>query len=228
MTDAQIIQFRIPERTLTPAPAGDWRSRRDARFASIQDRAREAEHNPDLTDTCRNQRLRLGRREAWWQADRLTDFQRARMDWHSALACAQSWNVPGAKLYPECKDNDAGRGEEVSRWRAALMAQMLTPAPTVGDVEWKRTQLRGGQHKFTDIPEKKLQAAIDADVAWLKAHPTRKSIAASRQSNSETIASRREDVLTGSEFVAVLATMPTADQQAIRTMVRDLSQERNQ
>src|SRR3984957_12768811 len=33
---------------------------------------------------------------------------------------------------------------------------------------------------------------------------------------------------TGAEFAAVVATMPMADQQAIRTMVRDLSQERNQ
>ena len=29
---------------------------------------------------------------------------------------------------------------------------------------------------------------------------------------------------TGAEFAAVVATMPMADQQAIRTMVRDLSQ----
>jgi hypothetical protein len=33
---------------------------------------------------------------------------------------------------------------------------------------------------------------------------------------------------TGAEFAAVVATMPMADQQATRTMVRDLSQERNQ
>ena len=33
---------------------------------------------------------------------------------------------------------------------------------------------------------------------------------------------------TGAEFAAVVATMPLADQQAIRTMVREIVQERNQ
>jgi len=33
---------------------------------------------------------------------------------------------------------------------------------------------------------------------------------------------------TGVEFAAVVATMPVADQQAIRTMVREIVQERNQ
>ena len=34
--------------------------------------------------------------------------------------------------------------------------------------------------------------------------------------------------MTGGEFAAVVATMPLADQQAIRTMVREIVQERNQ
>jgi hypothetical protein len=33
---------------------------------------------------------------------------------------------------------------------------------------------------------------------------------------------------TGAEFAAVVATMPTADQQAIGTMVREMLQERDQ
>jgi hypothetical protein len=31
-------------------------------------------HPEPLTDTCRNQRLRLKRREAWWAAGRLTSY----------------------------------------------------------------------------------------------------------------------------------------------------------
>jgi hypothetical protein len=34
--------------------------------------------------------------------------------------------------------------------------------------------------------------------------------------------------MTGGEFAAVVATMPLAEQQAIRTMVREIVQERNQ
>jgi hypothetical protein len=182
--DAQIIQFssfaaaKSAKEATTKVEEGADRSRRLAKNAA---RLLEATTAPEtLTESCRNHRLRLSRKEAWFTASRLTHFYRARMDWHSALSCAQSWEVPGAEAYPNCEFAE-GRGTDVSLWRAALVAQMLTPAPTVNDVQWKRIQLRAGQHKFTDVPESKLQRAIDADVAWLAAHPSRKSIAASRQ-----------------------------------------------
>jgi hypothetical protein len=133
-----------------------------------------------FSETCRNHRLRLGRREAWWEARRLTDFARVRMDWHSSLQCAQAWNVPGSSEYPKY-DEGEGRFDLVHAWRAALMKQMLTPAPDVGAVNWKRVQFRGGQHRFTTVKPERLQRAIDADVELLNAHPSRKSIAASRQ-----------------------------------------------
>lgn len=69
----------------------------------------------------------------------------------------------------------------IDLWRAALVKQMLTPAPDAAAVLWKRTQLGAGQHRYTDVKLERLQRAIDADVEWLKAHPSRKSIAASRQ-----------------------------------------------
>jgi hypothetical protein len=53
-----------------------------------------------LTDTCRNQRLRLSRRDAWWVARRSTDYWRARLDWHTALGLAQEYNVADANSYP--------------------------------------------------------------------------------------------------------------------------------
>jgi hypothetical protein len=107
------------------------------------------------------------------------------MDWHSALQSAQCWNVAGAYSYPQCKDDFESRGAEVSAWRAALMQQMLTPAPDVAAVNWKKVQLRGGQHRFTDIKPERLERAIEADVKWLKAHPSRKSIAATRQAKKD-------------------------------------------
>ena len=44
-------------------------------------------------------------------------------------------------------------------------------------------QMRGRQLRHTGVKPERLQYAIDADVEWLEAHPTRKSIAASRQAN---------------------------------------------
>jgi hypothetical protein len=58
---------------------------------------------------------------------------------------------------------------------------MLTPPPDVAGVNWKRAQLQAENYRYTDVKPERLQRAIEADVEWLEAHPTRKSIAASRQ-----------------------------------------------
>jgi hypothetical protein len=73
--------------------------------------------------------------------------------------------------------------EIVATWRASLVKQMLTPAPDVGAVTWKKAALQGGQHRHTDVKPERLERAIADDVAFLDAHPTRRSIAASRQSS---------------------------------------------
>jgi hypothetical protein len=138
-------------------------------------------HPEPLTDTCRNQRLRLKRREAWWAAGRLTSYWRARLDWQTALSSAQDHEVADAKSFPPCDDSGSSRLVLVDLWRAALVAQMLTPAPDVAGVNWKRVQLQAENYRYTDVKPERLQRAIEADVEWLEAHPTRKSIAASRQ-----------------------------------------------
>ena len=50
-------------------------------------------------------------------------------------------------------------------------------------VNWKRSQLRAGQYRYfaEKVKSERLQHAIEADIEWLEAHPTRKSVAASRQ-----------------------------------------------
>jgi hypothetical protein len=50
---------------------------------------------------------------------------------------------------------------------------MRTPAPDVAAVAWKRVQLRAENYIYTDVKPERLQRAIDADVEWLKAHPSR-------------------------------------------------------
>jgi hypothetical protein len=148
-------------------------------------RNREAERRerelltPPATDTCRNQRLRLSRRDVWWAAGRLTAYWRARMDWHNALSSAQTHGIADANSYPKCDDD---RQALVDLWRDALVKQMLTPAPDVAAIAWKRAQLRAENYRYSGVKPERLQSAIDADVEWLEAHPTRKSIAASRQS----------------------------------------------
>ena len=79
------------------------------------------------------------------------------------------------------------------KWRAAIAAELLTLAPDVAAITWKRGKPRDAQYTYAGLTEERVQRAIDADDAWLKAHPTRKSLAASRQSSKpEAIAEEPE------------------------------------
>jgi hypothetical protein len=65
--------------------------------------------------------------------------------------------------------------------RAALMKQLLTPAPDLGAVTWKRARLADEQYKHVGVTRERIEYAIAADAEWLAAHPTKRSIAATRK-----------------------------------------------
>jgi hypothetical protein len=149
---------------------------REERVARREAKLLELTTAPEtLTTTCKNQRMRLSRRDAWWAAERLTRYWRARLDWWSALSLAQTYNVADANSYPKCHEDGLSddRLSLVDLWRTALMKQMLTPAPDMAAVNWKRVQLRGGVHRHTAVKPEKLERAIEADVQWLNDHPMR-------------------------------------------------------
>ena len=169
------------------------------------------------------------------------------------------------------------------------MKQLLTPAPDLASITWKRAKLARREIVPNCLPKaERVERAIVDDVAWLEAHPTKKSkpmsteakerrrnfkeamrqrireIAASRDLSDEEIRPvlklkhheiakftekhgvnvewllegrgrifekgpiRLSPNMTGNEFSAVVKTMPMADQQAIRTMVREIVQELDQ
>jgi len=88
----------------------------------------------------------------------------------------RGWNRPNVQCgdshqFPSADGED--RFALVDLWRAALVQQMLTPAPDVAAVLWKRAKLRAEGWRHTDVKPERLQRAIDADVEWLEAHPTR-------------------------------------------------------
>lgn len=174
---AQIITFPEPQRGLNRI-----RVKRLARVREVE--------TADLTDTCKNARLREGRKIAWGCAHAARAYWRGRLDFESVVSHAQSRGIAEGKLHPEADETE--RWMILNKWRASIAAQLLTPAPDVAAVTWKRTALRSGEHKYTDVTTERIARAIADDVAFLAAHPTRKSIAASRQSNSEAIARRRE------------------------------------
>jgi len=190
-----------------------------------QEPERLARDQEELSTTCKNSRLRQARDEAWNGARRTTSYWRARMDWQSELRCSQEWGLADSGSFPPAADEN--RFLFVDTWREAVVKQLLTPAPNAAAVAWKRAQLAG--RGFSHLPTKaeRIERVISEDLAFLAAHPTRRS-------NSETMARRREfndatrQTESGDEFAAVVTTLPEADQQEIRTMVREILQERDQ
>jgi hypothetical protein len=63
----------------------------------------------------------------------------------------------------------------VAKYRAAIMAQLLTPALNAREVEWKHAVFKGGDHEHTDIKPERIERAIADDVEFLRTHPVRQS-----------------------------------------------------
>jgi hypothetical protein len=79
-----------------------------------------------LTKTCKNQRLRDARKDAWNHARRTTNYWHARREWHDALSVAQSYGIGDSPSFPPVDSPE--RCSFVGKWREAPVKQFLTPA----------------------------------------------------------------------------------------------------
>jgi hypothetical protein len=61
----------------------------------------------------------------------------------------------------------------VDRWREALVKQLLTPAPDLMSVTWKKAALAQGQYRYVGVSDQRIERAIAEDLAFLTAHPAR-------------------------------------------------------
>jgi hypothetical protein len=134
---------------------------------------------PPVTETAKNARIRVERREAWRCARNVAEYWSSRADWHSALSYAQQHGIGDSGSFPAL--GYEGRGDLVDKWRAAVTKQLLTPAPDLAAVTWKRAKLKSDEFEQLPIKAPRVEQAIADDVAFLEAHPTRRSINASRQ-----------------------------------------------
>jgi hypothetical protein len=233
-----------------------------------------------LSATAGNGRLRQERKEVWWMAEAATRYWKARIDFQSAVSWAQRMEIPEGRFHPNDPE-ESDRISMVGKYRAALVEQLLTPAWDTASVAWKRAALKSGQHVYTDVKPERIERAIADDLAFLAAHPVRRSnseamarsrefkevmrqrireIAASRDLSDEEIkpvlSLKHQRVAefvdkhgvnfkwlyegmgsifkTGPKLLevgnpaTVVATMPEADQQAIRATVREILQECDQ
>jgi hypothetical protein len=100
----EIIQFSAAERparkaSKKPAPA-EVAAICNRINRTLTPRQRRREGKPELpspaTETAKNSRIRTARCGAWWHADRVADYWRARLDWRIALWSAQRHGIPTA------------------------------------------------------------------------------------------------------------------------------------
>jgi hypothetical protein len=160
-----------------PAPGTSRvRVRRQMRAAIVQAK-------PELSVTAANGRVRKERNEAWREAEAATSYWRARLDFERAVSWVQRLDLPEGSFHPAV-DDGADRSL-VGKWRQAIVNQLLTPAPDIRSVTWKRAKFSGGDFPYLPVKPERVERAIADDLAFLAAHPTRRS-------NSEAMARSRE------------------------------------
>jgi hypothetical protein len=138
-------------------------------------RQRRREGKPELpppaTETAKNSRIRIARRDVWWHADRVSDYWRARLDWSSALGLAQQYGIADSASLPSAENES--RFGLVDKWRESVAKKLLTPAPDLAAITWKRAKLKSSDFPYLPVKKERVERAIANDVAFLEAHPTR-------------------------------------------------------
>jgi hypothetical protein len=94
------------------------------------------------------------------------------MDWHAALSISQQYGIADSASFPSA-ENESQLGL-VDKWREAVAKQLLTPAPDLGAVTWKRAKLKSSDFSWLPIDAARAEQAMADDVAFLAAHPTRR------------------------------------------------------
>ena len=139
-------------------------------------RQRRREGKPELpppaTETAKNARIRTERRDAWWLAERVADYWHARWKWRNGLETAQRYGIGDSGSFPPAP---AYPFQAVDTWREAVAKQLLTPAHTLAAVAWKRAKIKSDEFNRLPITLARAEQAIADDLAFLAAHPTRRS-----------------------------------------------------
>jgi hypothetical protein len=140
-----------------------------------------------LTTTAKNERLRSARHEAWRKANALRNYWDTLLGFTDAVWLAKKYDLKEARVHcPEISKaldiiaagrqvgmkHDDVRWSFLNRYREALGKQLLTPAPDVASVNWKRQQL---SKPYIGVEKELVEKAIADDIAFLDAHPTRNS-----------------------------------------------------
>jgi hypothetical protein len=167
---AEIIEF-----TATPRPKHIDRSTDRRVSEGISDRLSDwivtdktTGAPPPTTTTGKNARLRAARWEVWRRADAITSYWHELLRFIGAVERARRQGFKEARAHVGISEEE--RWPILDSYRDALNKQLLTPAPDVASVNWKRREL-----KSYGVKKELVEKAIANDIAFLDAHPTRNS-----------------------------------------------------
>ena len=125
------------------------------------------------TATGKNKKLRKQRAEVWRAAEAAVNYWHARMRFEDAIEIARRNGIPEAGRHPVRTPED--HMPLMENYRSALAEQLLTPAPDVASVNWKQAFVDRDDYIFHHHVEKeRVESAIADDLAFLRAHPTRR------------------------------------------------------
>ena len=102
-------------------------------------RAGKPELPPPATETAKNARIRIERRDAWWLVEREAEYWQARFKWRNELGTAQRYKIGDSGSFPPA-DSRFDAFDAVGKWREAVAKQLITPAPTLAVVARKRAR----------------------------------------------------------------------------------------
>jgi hypothetical protein len=145
-------------------------------FTTTSYRTRAADDAPrktagtPTTTTAKNARLRSARWEVWRRADAIVNYWRALLEFTDAVSRAKRNGLNEARAHAETSAE--ARWQILESYRDAMGKHLLTPAPDVASVNWKRHKLR---RSYVGVKKELVEKAIAADIAFLDAHPARNS-----------------------------------------------------
>jgi hypothetical protein len=161
--DSNVVKFPLADR-------GGMASRYRRRRVKREARVREIE-TVELPETAKNSRLRDARKTAWHEAATRVEYFHRRMEFECVVGRMQEMGLPEGNSHPAPRD----RWEAIRLWREALVYQFLLPAPRNDCVAWKKARLAIGEIERAGMTRERAQKVIDGDIAFLAAHPTKKS-----------------------------------------------------
>jgi hypothetical protein len=165
-----VITLRSAAKTRVPQPAVDPSAASQVVEFSLAKRRKNVSAQLDAHAVKLVHEQIDARRQAWRKATAAFRLAEASLEWRDALCVAQRNELPDALALKRMEFFDPERQEAANLMSGALGAVLLTPAPDMAAVEWKRKAIR---RRMVDLSVEQLDKSIEADLDWLAKNPAK-------------------------------------------------------